>query len=511
MTTELTFDSNSTTARPTMVRYGVLFFLCTLALLLYVDRVCIGQAAGDIKRDLGLNDDQMSWVYMAFTLAYCLFEVPTGHWGDRYGSRGVITRIVIAWSIFTALTGAAAGLISLMLVRFLFGVGEAGAFPNAALVITKWFPVASRGKVRGLITTVSLLGGAAAPIVSAYLIQLIGWRYTFCVFGAVGVVWAAAFYVWFRDRPSDHAGTNEAERRLIESEPVPVAGEAAFQPGDAAGVPLCPMCGEKNSLGASACEYCGEAFAPGAPRTVAREGGQTSESSSDQPDAHHHDPIPWGIVLTSPNMWLLGGIMMVSATLFYMQFQWYPTYLKEARGQSMTDSGWLTACIMLGGAMGCISGGVIVDALIRRTTNRKLSRRLCGGGAMLLAAASAACVRHTESAFVATLCNAFALFFLQISIPTWWTVVAEISGKHGASMWGLMNSMGGLGVLATTKLTGWFVSSRKAAGFTPMDCWTPVFDGVAILLMVGAVCWLFIDPTKSIVERRSEGTEGVTG
>lgn len=119
-----------TADQPTRVRYGVLVFLCTLAMLLYIDRVCIGQAAKSIQDELGLTKTQMSWVFNAFALAYCLFEVPTGHWGDRYGSRGVITRIVIWWSLFTALTGAAFGLWSLIAVRFLFGAGEAGRSPT---------------------------------------------------------------------------------------------------------------------------------------------------------------------------------------------------------------------------------------------------------------------------------------------------------------------------------------------------------------------------------------------
>src|SRR5262249_52459511 len=107
--------------QPTFVRFGVLFFLCTLSLVLYLDRVCIGQAEKDIRESLHLTKQQMSWVYNAFILAYCLFEVPIGHWGDRYGSRGVIARIVICWSIFTALTGAAFGWLSLVAIRFLFG------------------------------------------------------------------------------------------------------------------------------------------------------------------------------------------------------------------------------------------------------------------------------------------------------------------------------------------------------------------------------------------------------
>ncbi|HUY35887.1 MAG TPA: MFS transporter [Pirellulales bacterium] len=433
-------DDAPAASRPTAVRWCVLLCLSTLALLLYVDRVCISQAEQSMRGDLGLTKGQMSWVFNAFALAYCLFEVPTGHWGDRFGSRGVIARVVIWWSAFTALTGATVGLYSLVVVRFLFGAGEAGAFPNVALVITKWFPLREQGKARGIVTTVSLLGGAAAPIMAGYLIGWIGWRSTFAVFGAVGVVWSAAFYWWFRDSPAEHPRCNAAEAELI-----------AF--GNAA-----------------------------------------------KPEHATDESIPWKIVLTSPNMWFLGAIMMSSATLFYTQFQWFPTYLKEARSESLHSAGWLTGAMMIGGATGCLLGGLLVDALVKFTTHRKASRRLVGSGSLLLAALSMLAVPHAESAWVATLCNASASFFAMLSVPTWWTVVAEISGKHGAAMWGLMNSMGGLGVIATTSLVGWFVDSRERLGAAPLDCWNPVFEGVGLLLVTGAIFWLWVDPTRSIVE-----------
>ena len=431
-------------AAPTRARFGVLAFLCTLALLLYVDRVCIGQAETSIRADLGLSKTQMSWVFTAFTLAYCLFEVPTGHWGDRYGSRRIITRIVLWWSAFTALTGASYGLVSILAVRFLFGAGEAGAFPNAARVVTQWFPLQERGKVRGAITTISLLGGALAPVIAAALIERIGWRWTFATFGATGVVWAAAFYVWFRDDPALHTSVNEAELQHI--------------------------------------------------------GGGASSTVSGE-----HMAIPWGKVLASPNVWLMGTIMMVSATLFYMQFQWYPTYLKEARGKSEQLSGWMTGAVMLGGAAGCILGGLLVDLVNRWTSERRWRRRLCGGLSLFASAACVAGVRHSDSAIVATACNAGALFFVQLAIPTWWTVVAEISGRHGASMWGLMNSLGGLGLMGSTLLAGWFIDMRERQGYAPLECWNPVFDGVAIGLAVGGLCWLFVDATRSIVGEPHDG------
>jgi MFS transporter, ACS family, glucarate transporter len=432
----------ATSDPPSRARFGVLAFLCTLALLLYVDRVCIGQAETSIRAELGLSKAEMAWVYTAFTLAYCLFEVPTGHWGDRFGSRGVIARVVLWWSAFTALTGAAFGLWSLLAFRFLFGAGEAGALPNAARVVTRWFPPQEQGKVRGAIGTAALLGAAVAPVLAALLIEAVGWRLAFAAFGAVGLVWAALFYAWFRDDPAAHPAVNAAELRLL---------------------------------------------GPG-------------RSHPSAPDEHVR--IPWGRVLASPNVWLLGAIMTVSAILFYVQFQWYPTYLKEALGQSELASGWLTAAVMTAGAAGCVAGGLLADSVTRRLRDRRWGRRLCGGGALLLAALAVLGVRLADSALAVTLCQAAALFCMQAAGPTWWTVVAEVSGRHGAAMWGLMNSLAGLGLMAVTVLIGWFVEQCERAGHPRVECWGPVFDGVAVALAVGAVCWLLVDATRSVVEPR---------
>ena len=111
-----------------------------LAIVTYLDRVCISIAAPFIMADLGLTFVQMSTVFGAFTLAYSLFEVPSGWSGDVIGPRRVLTRIVLWWSAFTMLTGAAQGLRSLVIIRFLFGAGEAGAFPNAVRSFSQWFP-----------------------------------------------------------------------------------------------------------------------------------------------------------------------------------------------------------------------------------------------------------------------------------------------------------------------------------------------------------------------------------
>src|SRR5262249_12202899 len=183
---------------PTRVRFGVLAFLAAMTFVLYLDRACIGQALPVIQRELSLSETNKAAILNAFALAYALFEIPAGRWGDRFGSRGVLTRIVVWWSIFTALTGAAWGFLMLVVVRFLFGAGEAGALPNAARVLREWFPDSSRARAQGLVTAAMMLGGATAPWASQQLINIVGWRWTFVAFAMCGVVWAIAFYVWFR-------------------------------------------------------------------------------------------------------------------------------------------------------------------------------------------------------------------------------------------------------------------------------------------------------------------------
>src|SRR3954470_19865639 len=214
----------------TRVRIGVMGYLCTLAFVLYIDRICIGQAGTAMKAELALSNFQWGLVGVAFQIAYAIFEPTTGHWGDRYGSRRVLTRIVLWWSAFTALTGCVwrfsaeilpgivlDGFLLLLAIRFLFGAGEAGALPNAARVIAQWFPPGRRGPAQALISTSAQIGGATAPWVAAYFIQSphIGWRLSFVIFGSLGVFWAFFFARWFRDDPATHPAVNEAERRYI--------------------------------------------------------------------------------------------------------------------------------------------------------------------------------------------------------------------------------------------------------------------------------------------------------
>src|ERR1051325_4819410 len=210
-------------ARRSNIRFVALAWFCSLSMITYVDRVCIAQVMGDIKDDLGLSVGQVPWVFSAFALAYALFEVPTGWLGDRLGARRVLIRIVLCWLAFTALTGLAWGFISMLVIRFCFGLGEAGAYPNMARGARSWFPFNERGRAQGMIWTFGRWGGAIAPLLIVALVQpfvwlgLPGWRGAFVLLGFLGLLWVWGFSIWYRDSPRQHPAVNDAELAHIES------------------------------------------------------------------------------------------------------------------------------------------------------------------------------------------------------------------------------------------------------------------------------------------------------
>ena len=159
-----------------------------------------------VKADLELDNQQFGWILGAFSLAYALFEIPTGALGDRIGPRRVLTRVVLWWSAFTALTGTAVNFLYLLVVRFLFGAGEAGAYPNASIVIARWFPAVEVGRAQSVIWAAGRLGGALTPLLVIPLVHWAGWRWAFALLGGLGVLWAAGWYRWFRDERRPTAG-----------------------------------------------------------------------------------------------------------------------------------------------------------------------------------------------------------------------------------------------------------------------------------------------------------------
>jgi ACS family glucarate transporter-like MFS transporter len=291
--------------KPSRTRYGVVALAIGLAVLSYVQRVAISQAAGPISHDLRLSKTQMGLVFGAFGLSYALFELPMGLLGDRLGVRRVLLQIVLAWSAFTALTGAAWSVSSLWVIRFCFGAGEAGCFPNLTRMLSVWLPRRERISAQSLMWACTRWGGAATPPLVLGGITLFGWRWAFVVFAALGVVWCAVFVYWFKDDPAQHPGVNAAELELLET-------SRAF-------------------------------------------------TSHDRTDGQG-----WLAILLTPQVFLLVVQYFCFSFVWYFYVTWLPTYLREARAQSPGRAAALSVLPLLFGGFGSLVSGFAPARLPRR-------------------------------------------------------------------------------------------------------------------------------------------------
>src|SRR5438094_2171171 len=367
----------------TRVRAKVLAFAFLLAVVTYLDRVCISAAAPFIMDDLHLSVLEMSVVFSAFTLAYSLFEVPSGRLGDVRGPRRVLTRIVLWWSAFTMLTGAARGLNSLVAIRFLFGAGEAGAFPNVARSFSMWFPVRERGRANGMMFLGSRLGGMLSAPLALLLVTRIGWRAAFAVFGSVGFLWALAWYSWYRDRPADHPAMTAAEIAWIEQD----AGPAA---------------------------------SPGPSRT------------------------PWRQLLRSRNLYAVCAMYFGFGYGLYFYFTWLPTYLIKVLGFSLVGGGLFAALPFLLAGIADVAGGYLTDHLTR-TLGLRVGRCYLGCAAFLTCAALVFASTLPLPAVARALLLAAALASADLALPACWAAPIDIGRNHAGVVSACMNTAGNLG------------------------------------------------------------------
>ena len=287
-------------------RHGVLLFLVVLAIITFLDRISISVAAPRIQQELGIPPERWGWILGAFLLAYGLFEVPTGALGDRGGQRSVLMRIVLWWSAFTGLTGLARSFPVMLVTRFLFGAGEAGAYPNIAGALGCWFPVGERARTQGFIWSASRLGGALAPLIVVPLQISIGWRAAFGVLGLLGVAWAICWRAWYHDRPSEQPGITPEELEEIET------------------------------------------------------GGLRAGLSGG------HAEIPWRMLLSRSQLWLIFAMYFFQAFGSWFYFGWFPVYLMKGAGFTEKEMGLFTALPFLMGAAGNLAGGFLSDAMVGR-------------------------------------------------------------------------------------------------------------------------------------------------
>ena len=422
----------------TRVRGRVLAFAFLLAVVTYLDRVCISAAAPYIMEDLNLTVLQMSAVFSAFTLAYSLFEVPSGWLGDVRGPRRVLTRIVVWWSAFTMLTGAATGLRSLIAIRFLFGAGEAGAFPNMARVFAQWFPFRERGQANGVLFLGSRLGGALSAPLALVLIRSIGWRQSFVVFGAIGLIWAFAWYRWFRDSPAEHPAISAEEVQWIEGQK---------QTGSEGGTRL-------------------------AEAAAGSEGG-----------------TPWAAILRSPNLYMICAMYFAFGYGLYFYFTWLPTYLIKVLGFSALGGGAFAALPFVLAGAADVAGGWVTDRLAH---TRGLRTARCGLGSASFLLCSALVVGSIVAAdpIAKALLLAFALASADFALGACWAVCLDVGADNAGVVTGFMNTSGNLGGFIGPLVVGLAVER--------WGTWTLPFYITAAVYAAGAMAWLAINPERRI-------------
>ena len=429
--------SDAAAFRPTSTRWVVLFLISLMYLLTYMDRSNISVAAPAIAKEFGLTKTAMGFVFSFFLWAYAIGQIPGGWLGDRFGPRRVLLAIIPFWSLTVIGTGLTAGVISLIVTRFVLGLSEAGAFPIATRAMQLWFAKSERGLVHGVTHSFSRFAIAIAPFVAVSIMVAFGWRTIFFVFGSAGLLWSASFYMLYRNRPEEHKSVNQAELAHIR-------------------------------------------------------GRNPDGSIKPSVDPKSRPAVPWKTIFGSPNMWYIaaGYGCFFYGTYFFIT--WFPTYLLEYRHLSLNSLGKAASLPLLFGMVGDIAGGSLTDRVYKKTGKLKFARRIVAAPCMLASAACLIPAATSHSASTAVVCLTASLFFLEMVIGPAWAVPMDVGGEYSGTVTGVMNMAGALAASVSPVIFGFFAQR----GF-----WIAPFLVTAGMLLSGALIWTFlIDPEKSVVK-----------
>ena len=433
------------------MRFIVIGFLCVLSFLTYFDRVCIMRAQGDIQHDLRITDRGMGMIFSVFWLAYAVFEIPGGWLGERYGARRALTRIVLVWSIFTALSGAAIGFFSLLACRFLFGVGEAGAFPNMARVQSRWLPAQSQGTVSGLLWLVARWGAALSPVMfgtlqraadshtfrsflarigPASIASVPGWRMGFWASGLIGMAWVVLFHPWFRDDPSEKRSVNAAELQLI------VTGRAAK--------------GNK-------------------PR-------------------QRHDARVWRALFTNQSLWGLGFVYVFGSFGWSFFLSWMPNFLLKVHHIDYAKSEWMSAFPPLCAGAASLIGGFLSDRVVRRMGSKRLGRAFFPVVGNIVAAGAIFSLRYANTPGRAVVLMSITMAAYDFGLGAKWAAIIDVGGIYSGIAAGFVNMLGNLG--------GNFLQPIVGAAIFHRFGWGALFGVYSVTYLLSAAMWLFIHPDR---------------
>jgi sugar phosphate permease len=444
------------------VRYQVLAVACSLAVLTYVQRQGFVAGTPYLKRDLALDDEQMGYLAAVWLVAYGLFQVPGGLLGDRLGARHLLTILVLGWSLTSGAVALTAALppggwlafAVLAVLQFLFAMFQAGGFPALARVTADWMPGPERGFAQGMVWTFSRLGGFLAPLLVVWLIlEVFGdWATPLLLLAALGLLWGALFWPWFRNTPEEMRQVNEAERALIAS------------------------------------SHCGSRIADcGLPDKTTSE---ITTGPSVPQSAIGQAPLPWSRLLASRNVWAL--CLMYGFVGFAGNFitRLLNIYLRDHRRLSDEATAWGSGLPLACGVVSCVLGGVLSDWLVRRTGSRKWGRRLVGSVALALAGLTCLAVLWCDEVWLMAVAFSAWFFFNDATMGPAWASCADIGERHAGTLSGAMNMTGAFLGAVGMALAG----SLLHRGLAEL-----VFILFACSYALASLCWLAVDVTKPLV------------
>ena len=409
------------------VRHLILAVMCLLYFVAYIDRVNISVAAPFLRKEFGLSPTELGVVFSAFAYPYAAMQIFGGWCADKFGPRLVLAVLSTIWAVATILCGFAWGLTSLLVFRFVLGVGEGGAFPTATRAFTFWLPATERGFAQGLTHSFARLGGAVTPPIVIGIAALYSWRESFIVLGVISLLWTALYVWFFRNTPVEHKWVTPAELKEI-------------------GIDTAHM------------------------RATCK--GKT----------------PWAEMIRK--MWLVTFVDFCYGWSLWVFLTWLPSYLKDARGFDLKQLALFTSLPLLAGVVGDTLGGVVSDTIYKRTGNLKVARRamlVLGMGGALVFMLPVVGVKEPLTA-VALLSASF--FFLELTNAVLWSLPMDIAGAYAGTAGGMMNTGFGLAGMISPIAFGFLIQTTGS--------YEVPFAVSAMLLGVGIVASLFIDPTNKL-------------
>jgi len=408
-----------------------LFFLIFICLL---DRVAFSILGVRIKSAFHLNNAQFGLVVSAFAVAYTLFEIPSGILGDRVGQRSLFIRIVIWWSLFTALTGLTTGLISLIIVRFLFGVGEAGAWPNGVATVSRWMPTKETSRGFSFITIGSSLGNVAGPFILVPIAVSFGWRAPFFLIALFGLVWVIFCVTWFKNNPSEMKNITNEERIYIESN-----------------------------------------------RRI-----QT-----------HKRGFSWRTAFKGRNLWLLPLAYFCCNFGWAFYVYWMPNYVQEQLHFSENEMMYISSLVYLAGAIGGFVMGILSDTLVKKR-GLKFGRRLIGVTSLSIAALLFFTMGLSSNVTIGVCCLFLALFFIvSNAVPSFSTCI-DIGGNSVGAVTGIMNTGGQIATVSIGIVVGILSNIKRNYAPALFVIGFVLISGAFLWLLIDPTKKLAIDESKLV-------------